>query len=95
MLSQRLRTSDGPQLVIDLANAKGECVVEGQQMPCDDVPRYLHDTLKVPSNTYTAVRSSSEHPTFESMNSLITALNKGGYEKVIGSFELSSPARAK
>jgi hypothetical protein len=81
-----------PELMVDMSNVKGQCAVRGFAMKCDDVPRYLRDTLKVPKDTYIAVRSPAESATFDAMNPVMKALNDAGYEKVIGSIELDGEA---
>jgi hypothetical protein len=60
---------------------------------CNDVPRHLRDTLKIPLDTFIAVTVADETKVpLDSMGPVITALKAAGYTLVIGSIEIGSDA---
>jgi hypothetical protein len=80
--------SSGPQLVIELTPVEGECTVRAARMNCEEVPAYLRDALKLPSNTFIAV-SSGKTERVNALAPIMGALNAAGYTSVIGDIPIS------
>lgn len=85
----------GPQLIVDVGHTGSECSVRSVAMKCDDVPHYLRDTLKLPLDTYIAIRRPDAATTFEAMDAVMKTLDNAGYRSLIGLIELGPEAPAK
>jgi hypothetical protein len=70
-----------------MSAVKGECQVHSAKMTCNEVPAYLRDTLKLPSNTFISVSAQDKTP-LDTMPPLIDALKAGGFTSVMGEIPL-------
>jgi hypothetical protein len=79
--------SRGPELTVAMSAVKGECQIHSANMTCNEVPAYLRDTLKLPSDTFISVSAQDNTP-LDTMPPLIDALKAAGFTSVMGEIPL-------
>ena len=76
---------DDGWFVVDVSQTtRGTCVVERAVMPCENVSRYVRDTLHIPKDASVKVRCAKECVRPDDTTPVIDALKAAGYRLTMG-----------